>query len=52
MAKPNYSFEKRRKEMEKKSKKEAKNQRKLEAGTRPSDEVSAGSGAAGGSEAG
>lgn len=27
--------------MEKKSKKEAKNQRKLEAGSRPSDEVSA-----------
>ncbi len=30
MAKPNYSFEKRRKEMEKKRKKEEKKQRKLE----------------------
>jgi len=30
MAKPNYSFEKRRKELEKKSKKEEKKRRKLE----------------------
>jgi hypothetical protein len=32
MAKPNYSFEKRRRELEKKSKKEEKKRRKLEAG--------------------
>jgi hypothetical protein len=32
MAKPNYSFEKRRKELEKKSKKEEKKRRKLEHG--------------------
>ena len=30
MAKPNYSFEKRRKELEKKTKKEEKKRRKLE----------------------
>ena len=35
MAKPNYSFEKRRKELERKSKKEAKLQRKTEASTQP-----------------
>ena len=32
MAKPNYSFEKRRKELEKKNKKEEKKRRKLEQG--------------------
>jgi len=37
MAKPNYSFEKRRKELEKKSKKEEKKRRKLEAGNAPSE---------------
>jgi hypothetical protein len=35
MAKPNYSFEKRRKEMEKKNKKEEKKKRKLEASQNP-----------------
>jgi ribosomal protein S8E len=35
MAKPNYSFEKRRKELEKKNKKEEKKRRKLEAGKEP-----------------
>ena len=39
MAKPNYSFEKRRKELERKSKKEKKKQQKLlERGTGASDE--------------
>ena len=38
MAKPNFSFEKRRKEMEKKAKKEEKKKRKLE-GDKPEDEV-------------
>jgi hypothetical protein len=38
MAKPNYSFEKRRKEMEKKKKKEEKKQRKLEGGQSLSDQ--------------
>ena len=38
MAKPNFSFEKRRKEMEKKAKKEEKKKRKLE-GDKPGDEV-------------
>ena len=38
MAKPNFSFEKRRKEMEKKAKKEEKKKRKLE-GDKPKDEV-------------
>ena len=32
MAKPNYSFEKRRKEMERKSKKQQKAERKLQVG--------------------
>jgi hypothetical protein len=41
MAKPNYSFEKRRKEMEKKSKKEEKKRRKLEHGQEPSAEAPA-----------
>lgn len=35
MAKPNYQFEKRRKEMDKAAKKEAKRLRKLEAGNNP-----------------
>lgn len=35
MAKPNYSFEKRRKELEKKSKKEEKKRRKLESTQTP-----------------
>ena len=38
MAKPNFSFEKRRKEMEKKAKKEEKKKRKLE-GDKSVDEV-------------
>jgi hypothetical protein len=42
MAKPNYSFEKRRKELEKKNKKEEKKRRKLEGGTSPSDEPASG----------
>ena len=37
MGKDNFSFEKRRKEMEKKAKKEEKKKRKLEAGT-PAEE--------------
>lgn len=38
MATPNYSFEKRRRELEKKAKKEEKRKRKLEAGAnRPAD---------------
>ncbi len=43
MAKPNYSFEKRRKELEKKSKKEEKKRRKLESGrdsgSQPTDQT-------------
>jgi hypothetical protein len=35
MAKPNYQFEKRRKDLEKKAKKEEKRRRKLEAGNSP-----------------
>lgn len=35
MAKPNYSFEKRQRELEKKKKKEEKNQRKLTKGSEP-----------------
>ncbi|AEB85225.1 hypothetical protein [Alicycliphilus denitrificans] len=35
MAKPNYSFEKRQRELEKKKKKEEKNQRKLAKGSAP-----------------
>jgi hypothetical protein len=35
MAKPNYQFEKRRRDMEKKAKKEEKRRRKLESGNRP-----------------
>jgi hypothetical protein len=35
MAKPNYSFEKRRKELEKKNKKEEKKRRKLEGAQAP-----------------
>ena len=35
MAKPNYQFEKRRKEMDKKAKKEEKRLRKLEVGNTP-----------------
>ncbi len=38
MAKDNFSFEKRRKEMEKKAKKEEKKKRKLE-GEKPAEEV-------------
>jgi hypothetical protein len=44
MAKPNYSFEKRRKELERKSKKEAKRRQKLEGGSQPTDEAPAESG--------
>ncbi len=39
MPKPNFSFEKRRKEMEKKAKKEEKKKRKLEGGDKPADEA-------------
>jgi hypothetical protein len=35
MAKPNYQFEKRRRDLEKKAKKEEKRRRKLESGNRP-----------------
>lgn len=35
MAKPNYQFERRRKDLEKKAKKEEKRKRKLEAGNAP-----------------
>jgi hypothetical protein len=49
MPKPNYSFEKRRKEMERKSKKEEKKRRKLESGPasteQPSGEAGSTSGA-------
>jgi hypothetical protein len=41
MAKPNYQFEKRRRDLEKKAKKEEKRRRKLEGDTRPSDESTA-----------
>ena len=45
MAKPNYSGEKRRKELEKQKKKEEKKRRKLENALRPAtDEASAGAG--------
>ena len=40
MAKPNYSFEKRRKELEKKSKKEEKKRRKLEGSQESNGEAS------------
>lgn len=40
MAKPNYSFEKRRRELEKKSKKEEKKRRKLEGGKESPGEAS------------
>ena len=36
--KPNYDFEKRRKELDRKAKKEAKAQRKLDNASNPSDE--------------
>ena len=36
MAKPNYQFEKRRRDLEKKAKKEEKKKRKLESGNTPS----------------
>ena len=39
MAKPNFSFEKRRKEMEKKAKKEEKKKRKLEGEAPVTEEV-------------
>ena len=38
MAKPNYQFEKRRRDMEKKAKKEEKRRRKLESANPPSAE--------------
>lgn len=38
MAKPNYQFEKRKRDMEKKAKKEEKKLRKLEAAKTPSSE--------------
>lgn len=38
MGKDNFSFEKRRKELEKKAKKEEKKKRKLEGGTEPATE--------------
>ena len=39
MAKNNFSFEKRRRELEKRVKKEEKKRRKLENGSQPTDEV-------------
>jgi len=43
MAKPNYSFEKRRKEMERKSKKQQKAERKLQTGDpQPADQAAEG----------
>ena len=39
MPKPNFSFEKRRREMEKKAKKEEKKKRKLEGGEKAVDEI-------------
>lgn len=39
MAKPNYSFEKRRKEMERKSKKQQKAERKLEPKPQPEEDA-------------
>lgn len=39
MAKPNYQFEKRRRDNEKKAKKEEKRKRKLEAGNAPAAET-------------
>ena len=42
MAKPNYQFEKRRRDMEKKAKKEEKKKRKLEAGKNPTAETEEG----------
>ena len=39
MAKPNYQFEKRRRDMEKKAKKEEKKRRKAEGATSPSGET-------------
>lgn len=39
MATPNYSFEKRRRELDKKAKKEEKRKRKLEGGSAPADEI-------------
>lgn len=42
MAKPNYQFEKRRRDMEKKAKKEEKRKRKLEAGKNPTAETEEG----------
>lgn len=47
--KPNYDFEKRRKEMDRKAKKEAKAQRKLDNAANPSDE--SGAAAEGGDDA-
>ena len=40
MARPNYSGEKRRKELEKQRKKEEKKRRKLEHASAPADEIS------------
>ena len=42
MARPNYSGEKRRKELEKQKKKEAKKQRKLENASAPKEDAAAG----------
>ena len=39
MATPNYSFEKRRRELDKKAKKEEKRKRKLEGGSATADEA-------------
>lgn len=39
MAKPNYQFEKRRRDLEKKAKKEEKRRRKLELGASPAAET-------------
>jgi len=39
MATPNYSFEKRRRELDKKAKKEEKRKRKLEGGSAPAEDA-------------
>ena len=47
MPKPNYQFEKRKKDMEKKAKNEEKRQRKLDKSKAPSAEASGGNGETG-----
>ena len=52
MAKPNYSFEKRQRELAKKKKKEEKAQRKTMPGAAPGDDAEAGDDNDGGAEPG